>query len=119
MTTFADSDIVTLDTYHPRLATDIALASETLLKIAGIATENSPQEITPCYIIFPLRVTGLVCIKTPLWILLSPASVLLFTMLWNRPLPVATTENINFLLGFLGNVSKRKKNRLFCSKLSC
>lgn len=104
---------------HPRLVTDIALPSETLLKIADIANGNSPQEITLCYVIFPVRVTGAVDIKTPLWIQLSPASVLLFTMLRNRPLPVATTERINLPLGFLGDVLKRKEtNRLFCSKLS-
>jgi len=95
--------------YHPLLLTDIVLPSETLLKIADIANGNSPQEITLCYVIFPLRVTGVVNIKTPLWIQPSSASVLLFTMLWNRPLPVATTESINLPLGFLGDVLKRKK----------
>jgi hypothetical protein len=106
--TFADSDILTLDTYHPRLATDIALASETLLKITGIATENSPSEVTPCYMISPLHATGLVCTKTTWWILLLPSSVLLFTMLRKRSLPVATTESTDLPLDFLANVSKRK-----------
>jgi hypothetical protein len=105
--------------YHSRLVTDIASPSETLLKIADITNGNSPQEITLCYMIFPVRVTGVVGIKTPLWILLSPASVLLFTMLRNRPLPVAITGSINLPIGFLGDVLKRKEtNRPFCSKLS-
>jgi hypothetical protein len=77
--------------YYQTLRLSIFNSPLTLLfKIKYIRAAYSHLGIMHCFIIFSYPVTGLVYDVPHLWILLSPASLLLLKMPWKRQFPVAS-----------------------------
>jgi hypothetical protein len=83
-----ETGLVKPDNNLTSLIININLPFATLFKM-HIGTVNSRLGIMHRFIILSQLLTGLVCMVPPLSILLSPASMLLFKMPWNRQLPLA------------------------------
>jgi hypothetical protein len=84
--TLVDPGLVKPDNYQPLGLSIFICPLPLLCEITYIRTVNSRLGIIHC--IFSQLMTGLLYIVPPLSILLSPASMLLFKILWNRQFPV-------------------------------